>query len=343
MKLSKLFETLYQKLYIAIVYSKESVHIHVDTYKKSNLLESKSKSFSLEKLGTLVDEYISDLSDETPFTYIVLLNSATNQGALCNCEMSTINEQVGAMDVKTLCINKRWMLYSSKSEIDELIKKHKSYGVDYIFSPFHLIKEFFHDKMNEKKTLFVLLQDESVSVSIFQNSNVVFAQQIDLEESSVFDEEDSDTAISLEFDIEIDGEAEGIKLDDIDALDELDELSDLSDIEDLDAFEELDEFTEESEEVVEEKESEVISSTHIDTFDAEYIKYSVIKESIDTYYSDDKYDKEFIEDIYIADAQNASEDLKRYLEEELFLHVIVRHIDVAKEIAALAFKERSYV
>ncbi len=347
MKLSKLFETLYEKYFIAIVYTKEHAFVHVDTYKKKRLVQSGSKEFELSSAKDEIANYIAILNEQSPFCYIVMLNSASNQGGLCSCDMSALNAQVGNLDVKTICISRRWMLYTSKEELNNQIALHKPYGLDYIFSPFYLIKSYFDDKMEDKKMLFVLLQDESISVSVFQNASLVYAKHIDLSDAEVLDDKGGDD--SLEFDMGIEESEDddlAIELDDIDALDdldELDELSDLSDIEDLDALEELEEFSEESEIVTAQKSEEAASNTNIDSFDDEYIKYTVLKESIESYYRDERFEKEFIEDIYIANATASGEDLKRYLEEELFLHVVLRRIDIAKEVALLAFKEPSNV
>jgi hypothetical protein len=47
----------------------------------------------------------------------------------------------------------------------------------------------------------------------------------------------------------------------------------------------------------------------------------------------------FVETVCIADSQGGSEELKRYLEEELFLNVLVRKVDVIESIHALAIQE----
>jgi hypothetical protein len=46
-----------------------------------------------------------------------------------------------------------------------------------------------------------------------------------------------------------------------------------------------------------------------------------------------------VETIYVADGYGSGTELKRYLEEELFLNVLIRHIDVADEVIALAMLE----
>ncbi|MDQ7059734.1 MAG: hypothetical protein Q9M43_00815 [Sulfurimonas sp.] len=55
----------------------------------------------------------------------------------------------------------------------------------------------------------------------------------------------------------------------------------------------------------------------------------------------EKYTSEFIENVYIADAVGLSSDMKKYFEEEMFLNVYLRHIDLVNEVCALAKMEIS--
>ena len=55
----------------------------------------------------------------------------------------------------------------------------------------------------------------------------------------------------------------------------------------------------------------------------------------------EKYKSEFVENIYIADSIGISSDLKKYLEEELFLNVYVRHVNLPAEVCEIAKMELS--
>ena len=150
-------------------------------------------------------------------------------------------------------------------------------------------------------------------------------QTDDLDDSLMMDTIIDDEEISLDIDDSID-------LDDIDADDDIGSLDDFGDIEDLDSDVDIEEFSEakDIEEIVEEKE------VSIDDFNDDYNKFIMIQNAINNFYHDEKYESSFVESIYIADSIGVSEDLKKYLEEEMFLNVRVRKISLEEELSEMA-------
>jgi len=71
----------------------------------------------------------------------------------------------------------------------------------------------------------------------------------------------------------------------------------------------------------------------------DYKRFIQIHNSVNNFYNDDKYDSNFIENIYIADAVGVSKDLSKYLKEEMFFHPIVRKIDLNVEVCDMAKAE----
>ncbi|MDF1881951.1 hypothetical protein JHD50_11695 [Sulfurimonas sp. MAG313] len=55
-----------------------------------------------------------------------------------------------------------------------------------------------------------------------------------------------------------------------------------------------------------------------------------------------KYNNKFVEETYIADACASGLDLVKFLEEELFVSVYKRTIDLEKELIKMAVKEAQY-
>ena len=85
-----------------------------------------------------------------------------------------------------------------------------------------------------------MIQDSDLSLSIFDNSQLLFAQHMSLQNSEdtsdelkIEDHDDSD---------EMNLEEDSIDLDNIDVDDSLDDLDVFGDIEDLDSIEEIEEF-----------------------------------------------------------------------------------------------------
>ena len=80
----------------------------------------------------------------------------------------------------------------------------------------------------------------------------------------------------------------------------------------------------------------------IDNFSDDYKRFQLIQAALHHFYNDDKYDNQFVEETYIADACETGQDLTRFLEEELFVSVFKRSIDLEKEIVNIAISEAKY-
>ena len=78
-----------------------------------------------------------------------------------------------------------------------------------------------------------------------------------------------------------------------------------------------------------------------DGMNEDFQRFSLIQSAVNTFYKDEKFESEFIENIYIGDGVGVSSDLKRYLEEEMFLNVYIRHLDLAGELCTIAKMELS--
>ena len=65
-------------------------------------------------------------------------------------------------------------------------------------------------------------------------------------------------------------------------------------------------------------------------------RFLLIQSAVNKFYKDDRFKSEFVEAVYIADGVGISKDLKKYLEEEMFLSVYVRHINLAHELCNTA-------
>jgi len=189
--------------------------------------------------------------------------------------------------------------------------------------------------------MFILIEDDSISLSVFDNSRLLYAEHLDMS----IEEESEELLLDVELDDDDDIELEdddSIDLDDIDALDDIDELDDFGDIADLDSIEEINEFSETQdveEELLEQAQEEDDLEDVSDGFNEDYQRFSLIQSSVNRYYQNEKYESEFLENVYIADSVGVSGDLKKYLEEEMFLNVYIRHVELASEVCSVAKAE----
>jgi len=330
--LSKILETLYTKVFINIIVGDSKSVVYLEVVSKDEVISSESESFKTNILSTDMYTYIKSCISKSPYYYIAILDKSANQGAVPTC--NDTKRYIDTTVLNTICIDKEWTCYTSQDDIKDLKYEYQSVGLDFIFSPFSILSKFFKDKINSSLSIFTLLEEKNISLCVFNNGKLLYAEYL---HKKIFSEEDSlmmdtiveddDEDMSLDFD--------GINLDDLDADESMTSLEDFGDIEDLSTDIDIEEFSEAQEikEIAEEKEISV------DDINDDYNKFIMIQDSINNFYHDDKYDSEFVESIFIADSIGISSDLKKYLEEEMFLNVVVRKIGLEKELSDMARAE----
>ena len=333
--LGKLFESLYLKVFVNIIVSRSKSIVSVETVSKNGVVRSVEESFNTTSLDEKMYDFISSYVSESPFHYISVLDKTFSQGACPTCLTKEMDQYFDTSSSKYLCYNNRWAHYTSKIDIHALEKEYSRVGIDFIFSPFVVLAKFFKDKIDTNMAMFILIEDTFVTLSIFDNSELLYAEHLDMEHYKATDEllmEDQESN-DIELDLAINNEMD---------LDEIasDEFDNLGDIEDLDSLDDIDEFsdTKDLEEELQEQLDEV-PVKEIDSFNEDYQRFLLIQSSINDFYKNDKYESQFIEATYIADGVGISGDLKRYLEEEMFLNVYVRNMDLNAEICELAKAE----
>lgn len=332
--LSKFFESIYQKVFVNIVVRSTSTDVYIELCSKNDVVDNVENSFDTTKMSEEMLEFITSYTRETPFHYISVLDMSPSQGALPTCSKNRLSYYYDVSASEYKCHNQKWTYYTSKSDLYDIERRYKDIGVDFVFSPFSLLSNFFKDKIDSNLAMYILIQDEFVTLSVFDNSELLFAEHLNMENSHENDDLLMDDS-SQELDLE-----EGIDLEDVDVMDSGDSFDDFSDIEDLDSLEEIDEFSENKD--VEEEfyhEEEKLVEENEDGFNEDYQRFSLIQSSINHFYKDKKYESQFIENVYIADGVGISSELKRYLEEEMFLSVYVRHLELGVEVAELARME----
>ncbi len=334
--LGKFFESLYNKVFVNIVVKNSTTDVYIELCSKKGVIDNREDSFSSTKVSEEMLEFITSYTRESPFFYISLLDMSPSQGLIPTCSKNKLSyyHDVSASEYK--CHENKWTYYTSKSDLYEIERRYKETGVDFVFSPFSILANFFKDKIDSHFAMYILVQEGFLSLVVFDNSELLFAQHLDMQNII-----DSDDLLIDDTDEELDLE-DGIDLEDIDVMDTEDSLDHFGDIEDLDSLEEIDEFSEnkdlEEEFYHEEEEEELVESSE-DGFNEDYQRFSLIQSSINHFYKDEKYNSKFIENVYIADCVGISSDLKRYLEEEMFLNVYVRHVELGAEVSVLAQRE----
>ena len=332
-------ESLYNKVLINIVIKRSSSEVYIELISKKETLKQEHKSFSTTTLNEDMFEFISSYIKESPYYYISLLDISTKQGAIPTCNKNKISYYEDLTSSEYKCYEKKWTYFTLKSDIYTMEKRFKKIGIDFIFSPFLLLAHFFKDKINTKLAMYILVQDSALSLCVFEEGELLFARHLDMETVEEVHDELLSNDMHEDDDIDL-GSDISIDLEDVDVIDDIESLEDFGDIEDLDSLEEIDEFSENKdieEELFEAEEHEEESDNS--SFNEDYQRYTLIHSSLGSFYNDSRYESKFVENVYIADGVGVSADLKRYLEEEMFLNVYIRQANISMELSELAKRE----
>lgn len=330
--LGRLIKSIYSKIFVAIVVeqSKTIVYTHISSKKLGP--KNYHKSFDTAEFTPKIKEYVDSFLGESPFSYIAVLDYTQDQGAIPTCSIKEMPIFGDFSASKMMCHQNEWGYFTSASGIQEIKKTYADVGVDFIFSSFSVLSNFFKDKIDTHLGLFILLQESYITLSVFDKKEFLFGERLGVgsdnnQEEMMMDSSDNEIDLDLE---------SSIDLDDIDTMSDIDGLDDFGDIEDLDAIEEIDEFAHSQDDNLLEEEFLVQDPS---SFNQDYQRFLAIQSSVNRFYKDTKYKSKFIETVYIADAIGVSPDLKTYLEEEMFFTVFVRHVDLGGEIIDLAKAE----
>ena len=335
--MKRFLETLYTKVYINIVVESSQTIVYTEVCSKDEVIQAMHKTFETTTVNSKMYDYIKAYMKESPYYYISILDKSPLQGAMPTCTYSQMSQYCDIASSEYKCYNDSWSFYTSEYDLEALKHEYRTIGVDFIFSPFVVMADFFKDKINSALAVFVLVEENYISFSIFNNSKLLYAEYLNMQHNS----DDEDILIDSSIDEDEEEDMDSINLEDI-TMDDDDSIifDDFTNIEDLDDSDTIDEFSE-TQEIEESLEKDVDIST--DRFNEDYHRFSLIQSSLNNFYKDEKYQSEFVEAIYIADGVGVSSDLKNYLEEELFLNVYTRKIDLAIAICDMAKVELNEV
>ena len=334
--LDKFYEMLYLRVLVNIVIGHSKTIIYIEMLNSDVVVSSSKEIFDSPYLTTPMYEHILTFTKESPYHYISILDSSTSQGAIPTCEKHDTSNYYDLVESEYKCFDDNWIYYTSKSDIIDIQRAYEKIGIDYIFSPFVLLANFFKDKIDTHLAMFILIEEDYLSLSVFDTSKLLYSEHLDMSNELESDELLLDVNLEDE-DILLD-EEDSIDLDDIDAIDELDDFGDIADLDSIEDIGEFEEAKDVEEELLEQTE-EIYEEGSNDGFNEDYQRFSLIQSSVNRFYKSEKFKSEFVENVYIADAVGVSIDLKKYFEEEMFLNVYIRHVDLSMEVCEIAKME----
>ncbi|WP_353661848.1 hypothetical protein [Hydrogenimonas sp. SS33] len=312
--MGKLQRYFWPKTVLIFAIVDESIEAAFGFIDKGGVEIAERRSLALERKSELKAWY-DDILRTYPRTYVASMLDTINQGALPECGKSAFEKYgVDGSLVHALCVDGKWMAYTSLVEMKWHEQKFKGIAFDMLFSPFVLIYEKSRNLLEERPRLFLLHRHGMAFLAVFSKEKLWYAQVIVVNEEL---EEEAAVAGSGEED-----EALGF---DLDLLDEEGEIAPINDVD------VLGEFKTPGEEGVEEGGDEEALGNLEYTLNL----FEEIKEAIARFYRDERYPHTFLEKVTLYDMDEVGRDLVRYIEDELFMEASLVDFDPVEVMAAL--------
>ena len=272
----------------------------------------------LENRSELIEWY-DEVRRTYPKTYVAAMLDTMNQGALPECGKSAFERYgVDAALVHSLCVDDRWMAYTSLVEMKWFEQKFKGMEFDLLYSPFVLLYQRSKPLLEENPGLFLLHQRGLVFMAVLSSEKMWFAHvqpvsEVGGEEEERFEAEEPVEELSF----------------DLDMLDEEEEVAPISDIDTLGEFKEN----------MEGGGTGLEDDSALELLEYNLNLYEEMKETITKFYHDDRYPHAFIEKVTIYDMDELGSDFVRYIEDELFMQASLVRFDPIEVMAELVCEE----
>ncbi len=335
-KLTQIIQKKFSNVFMAIIPEKNEYIIKYKILKNGKILDNDIKKFTKGESGELSSEmkkFIMFFQNEYKFVYIAFLLDSLGQNCFSSCDLEKIkNNNIILDNIIYICIDNKWIIYTSKADIKTIRDIFNETGIDFIYSPYLILYKNIKDKKyNRKDILHMIYMEDSLSILIKDKDEVIFNAffKIPYKEFTFDDEGD------LKPEEDIDKDIQGINLDTIESEDE--EYEGFVDIVKLEEDDDL----ENDKDILEsaKKDLEFSSLNDLELYGRDTIIFKFLKSAIEEYYNNDKYNSEFLENIVIYNDSNISNDIITMIENDLFLDVEIKSIDVKESMINISIEE----
>lgn len=359
MPIGKWIQDRFPLAMISVVIESNECTIRHEVVKNGKRIKEENHTFKAFG-GMLSPEaitHINTLRIQHRFTYVNTMLASINQGALATCSRGEFEKyKVDPSTVDTLCVNDAWSVYGYSEDILWTKSVFKEVGgIDFVFSPFLVLYNFFKNDLDTTRRLYVLGQRSSVTLCVMDDQRLYFGVYFILTDIA---DPDSDSMDGAETSSELDGlgetddleealepekddgsgESEDDALDDLISLDE--ELEEIGGLEDLDDDSELADFEEGGAGDTDDKKALLPEQkSSIDDFAKGMDMLNFIKNSLSEFYENPLYSSDFIEEVVFADSYGIAEDIITYIQETLLLNITIKQVNLAEVIAQMAKEE----
>lgn len=336
MALSKVFQKYLSNIFVSIVKDNNEWNIYSKVIKNGTIKDKSSQTFEIsnnDELPVKMKAYLEKIQMDYNFAYISLFLDSMGQGAINGT--TAIDFEKNSIDMKSVShfdIDNKWSVYASYIDINSAKKLFNKVGLDFIYSPFMVQNQLIKSqKLKEKPTLYILNHQDSVTISVFENGNLLFG---------AYFQTTTDIGISgVDEDWEHEAEEEG--LDDLVELDPIEndttELSDLDDLDDLDEDESSEDFEELKSD---DKNSDIDNAdSSLELYGKDTLIYKYLISSINEFYRNSLYKSNFIQTIVIDDGYEVSSDLIDMIENDLLMEIEMNKININEIVCDMSKME----
>ncbi|RDU65506.1 hypothetical protein [Helicobacter sp. MIT 14-3879] len=296
---------LYQKVIISIDIDIQTCKVRT-TYQNTNQAsEEKTYKTINNDLPIEAAKYIRYIQNKYPFTYIATIARVKRQGIVNGNKLSSFEKfSLTPHLLIIMLISKKWFVYIDKEDMAKYKSKFsKVKGVDFIFSPFCFIYEKVKNRLDTAKKLYILQNNSSCTLLIADINGVYFGNYI------MFEKE------SLNIQDNIEEKSDGIV-----------EFEEINDIDENIIIKEFDN-------------KQDTNTSSLNDLNIANTMIDIIKDTLNSFYKDDKYASDFIEELLILDACGISDNSITYLTNNIMLDTQFLRINICDEIEKLVKME----
>ena len=317
-----LFSSVSKRLtrqFIAVIVEENKCKIKQKIIKNKEILHVEEHHFDIpskENLGSEVINFLNELQEEYDNTYIALFLNTLGQGLIPQCDENLLEKyHIDRHSVKTICVDKRFMMYATLIDIKWADKIFHNVGLDFVFSPF-LILDYYIQKEEDIKdqvTLYILNTNNALTIMISKERKLLYG--------SFFNVAKEENLLYTDYSKANDVLEEDETFDELDLEEDELEIDDIANVTDNSHFVST---------IMKEK-------AQLSEKDERVIKY--LSAALKEFYTNDLYESEFINHAKIYDGAGIDEGVMQYIENELLLDTSAVNISVRDAILELSIKE----
>ncbi|WP_331774474.1 hypothetical protein [Sulfurospirillum sp. 1612] len=349
MSFSNIIRRYFSNLFISIVPRDGAYAVYGKVIKRAKVIATFEKDFEVNResnhLDEAIEEYLLSLQEKYQFAYVSLFLDSLGQGAIKGTEAKDFEKfSVDSKNVKTASFG-TWSAYASFIDINWANNVYKNIGLDFIYSPFVVLYYLLSQQRPQKKTvLYLLNQQNSIALGIFQHGVLCFGVFSKIEDDTNMDElnavsdwEEEEEAVDVIDDVKApeapkEEEDEFLALDDLASLDNDEESPKESFLDEVDA--------ESSNAALEhEDEEDDIDIMGIELYGRDMKIYKFLSRALREYYDNPIYESDFVSKMVLFDGYEMSQEIIQSIENELFLSVDVHKINIGETICDMSVKE----